>query len=108
VVCELAGLDALTEKITYYDQTSRVVKETFRKWELVSCHTARRTFITLSFAKFIPLELIMQAAGHVNAKTTLRYNQTSVARQVDVSRRAWGEEQEPPLRVAPEKVAEGG
>ncbi|WP_310394170.1 tyrosine-type recombinase/integrase [Hymenobacter sp.] len=92
VVCARAGLDALTEKITYYDQTSRVVKETFRKWELVSCHTARRTFITRSFAKLIPLELIMQAAGHANAKTTLRYNQTSVSRQVEVSRRAWDEE----------------
>lgn len=92
LVCERAGIDALTEKTTYYGQTSRPVKVALKKYMLVGCHTARRTFVTLSFAKDIPLELIMQATGHVNAKTTLRYNQKSVARQVEVSRRAWDEE----------------
>jgi integrase len=92
LVCQRAGIDELVEKITYYGQTSRPKKEVFKKYELVTCHTARRTQITLSFAKEIPLELIMMSAGHTNSKTTLRYNQNTVARQVEVSRRAWGEE----------------
>lgn len=92
LVCQRAAIDELTEKISYYGQTSRPKKEVFKKWELVSCHTARRTFITLSFSKKIPLELIMMAAGHTNAKTTLRYNQNTEARQIEVSRRAWNEE----------------
>ena len=92
LVCERAGIDELTEKTTYYGQTSRPQKEAIKKYLRVGCHTARRTFVTLSFSKEIPLELIMQATGHVNAKTTLRYNQNTVARQVEVSRRAWGEE----------------
>lgn len=91
-VCKQAGIDEPTEKITYYGQTSRPLKEVFPKYALVGCHTARRTHITLSFSKEIPLELIMMGAGHTNAKTTLRYNQNTVARQVEVSRRAWGEE----------------
>ena len=90
-ICQRASIDELTEKIRYYGQTSRPKKEVFQKWELVSCHTARRTFITLSFAKEIPLELIMMAAGHTNAKTTLRYNQNTEARQIEVSRRVWEE-----------------
>ncbi|OGX87029.1 hypothetical protein BEN47_11970 [Hymenobacter lapidarius] len=93
VVCELAGIDELTEQITYYAQTSRPHKVTKKKYLRISCHSARRTYTTLSFAKDIPLELIMQATGHVNAKTTLRYNQTTIARQVEVSRRAWGEDE---------------
>lgn len=92
LVCERAGIDELTEKTTYYGQTSRPQKEAIKKYLRVGCHTARRTFVTLSFSKEIPLELIMQATGHVNAKTTLRYNQNTVVRQVEVSRRAWGEE----------------
>lgn len=91
-VCERAGIDELTEKITYFGQTSRPKKEVFKKYELVACHTARRTFTTLSFAKDIPIDVIMQATGHRNARTTLRYNQNTVARQTEVSRRAWGEE----------------
>lgn len=91
VVCERACIDELTEKTTYYGQTSRPRKEAIKKYLRVGCHTARRTFVTLSFSKGIPLELIMQASGHVNAKTTLRYNQNTVARQVEVSRRVWDE-----------------
>lgn len=91
-ICQRAGIDELTEKVSYYGQTSRPKKEVFKKWELVSCHTARCTFITLSFSKKIPLELIMMAAGHTNAKTTLRYNQNTEARQIEVSRLAWDEE----------------
>lgn len=90
-VCRRAGIDQPTEKIVYYGQTSRPLKTTHPKYELVTCHTARRTFISHSFAKEIPLELVMMAAGHTNPKTTLRYNQNTVARQVEVSRRAWGE-----------------
>lgn len=92
-VCRRAGIDELTEKRTSYGQTSRTQKTVHPKHELVTCHTARRTFITHSFAKKIPLELVMMAAGHTNPKTTLRYNQNTVARQIEVSRQAWGEDE---------------
>ena len=92
MVCQRAGIDEPVEKITYYGQTSRPKKQVFKKYELVTCHTARRTHITHSFGIEIPLELIMLGAGHKNPKTTLRYNQNTVARQVAVNRRAWGEE----------------
>jgi len=93
IVCEKAGIDELTEQISYYSQTSRPQKQAVKKYLRITCHSARRTYTTLAFAKEIPLELIMQATGHVNAKTTLRYNQNTVARQVEVSRRAWGEDE---------------
>jgi integrase len=89
--CERAGINDLTEKITYYRQTSQPKKVAVPKHQLVSCHTARRTFTTLSLAKNIPLEVVMQATGHVNTKTTLRYNQNTTARQIEASRQAWAE-----------------
>lgn len=91
-VCERAGIDELVESITYYGQTSRPEKIAVHKYKLVSCHTARRTFTTRSLAKNIPLEVVMQATGHVNTKTTLRYNQNSIIRQIEESRKAWGDE----------------
>ena len=92
VVCERAGINELTEKITYYGQTSRPEKVAVPKYQHISCHTARRTFTTLSLAKDIPLQVVMQATGHVNTKTTLRYNENTIAQQIKASRKAWGED----------------
>lgn len=92
-VCCRAGINEPTEKMTSYAQTSRPLKTVHPKYELVTCHTARRTFITHSFARKMPLELIMMSAAHTNPKTTLRYNQNTVARQIEVSRQAWGEDE---------------
>ena len=92
VVCERAGINELTEKITYYGQTSRPEKVAVPKYQRISCHTARRTFTTLSLAKDIPLQVVMQATGHVNTRTTLRYNENTIARQIEASRKAWEED----------------
>ncbi|MBH8567331.1 tyrosine-type recombinase/integrase [Microvirga sp. STS02] len=88
----LAGVDTPTQVTRYYKQTTIEVVETKPKYELLSCHTGRRTFVTLSIARDVPTDVLMQATGHKNFKTLQRYNQTSAARQVSAMRKAWGEE----------------
>jgi integrase len=87
-----AGIDTPTEKITYYGQTSQPLRETIPKYALLGCHTGRRTFVTLSIDRDVPTDVVMQATGHRKFETLQRYNKTSAARQVEVSRRVWGEE----------------
>lgn len=89
-----AGIDTPTETIRHYAQTSQPVRETHPKHELLGCHTGRRTFVTLSIGRDAPADVVMQATGHKNYKTLQRYNQTTAKRQVSVSRRVWGEEEE--------------
>ncbi|MDB5268740.1 MAG: hypothetical protein JWP58_1780 [Hymenobacter sp.] len=94
VLARLAGINAPTEVVRYYSQTSRTVKETYQKYELVGCHTARRTYVTLSIELDAPADVVMQATGHKNHRTLQRYNKTTPSRQVAAMRKALGEEGE--------------
>lgn len=56
----------LTEKITVAEKSGsgtikRVVKE---KWELITCHTSRKTFTTLALSKGMPEAVIKSITGH--------------------------------------------
>jgi site-specific recombinase XerD len=44
-----------------------------KKWECLESHTARRTFITRSIGKGIPLNVIMGITGHTRIETLSRY-----------------------------------
>jgi integrase len=49
------------------------VQETFLKYELVSTHTARRSFATNLYLADIPSITIMKMTGHKTEKAFLRY-----------------------------------
>lgn len=61
-VCQLAGLDKPTQ-ITYYKADKRV-EEIYPKYELITTHAGRRTFICNALALGISPETIMQWTGH--------------------------------------------
>jgi hypothetical protein len=46
-------------------------------WELVSSHTGRRTYVTLSLEQGISLHHLMLSTGHTKTSTLLQYNKTS-------------------------------
>lgn len=91
---ELAAIGAPIEITRSYGQTSQSVQETYPKHELMGCHTARRTFVTLSIDQDAAADVVMQATGHKNHRTMQRYNKTTPARQVAAMRKALGEEGE--------------
>lgn len=61
-VCEMANIDTPTT-IVYYKGTKRY-EETYPKYELITFHAARRTFITQALRLGIPSEVIMKFSGH--------------------------------------------
>jgi len=67
----LAGIDTPTER-THYAGGKRHT-HTAPKYELVTTHTARRTFVTLALEAGLRPELIMKITGHKDLKSFSRY-----------------------------------
>jgi len=45
----------------------------YKKYELVSSHTCRRTFCTLKVLDKVPVPLIMKISGHTSERNSFRY-----------------------------------
>lgn len=69
--CRLAGINTLFEKVSQYD--GKLVREQLPKWAVVTTHTARRTFATISVEHGISLGIVSQILGHSSIKQTQDY-----------------------------------
>ncbi len=71
---ELARLAGINEKITlvHYKGAERI-EQTFEKWQLITTHTARRSFITNGLSLGIGSEVIRSWTGHTNDKSFAVY-----------------------------------
>ena len=67
----MAGIDTLTER-THYAGGKRHT-HTAPKYEFITTHTARRTFVTLALEDRLRPELIMKITGHKDLKSFSRY-----------------------------------
>lgn len=61
-LCKLAHIDKKIQLVQY--QGAKRIEQTFEKWELITFHAARRTFITQAFRLGMPTEVIMKFSGH--------------------------------------------
>lgn len=60
----------------YYIGTERR-QETHKFYEIISCHDARRTFVSCSLAMGIPAPVVMKATGHKDYETMKPYIETA-------------------------------
>ena len=70
-IAELAGFTAPTIKSTRVGNT--VEEKSVRRCDLISTHTARRTFITIMKNKGVPDKVIMDITGHKSLSSFHRY-----------------------------------
>ncbi|WP_354299472.1 tyrosine-type recombinase/integrase [Pedobacter sp. UYP1] len=63
----------------------------YKKYELVSVHTARKTFVTLSLERGMKAEEIMPITGHVSYPSFKRYVNVTKERAKTALLEAWGE-----------------
>lgn len=68
---ELAGIDDAFDK--YHTSGKGRVKETFKKWEQICTHTARRSFATNMYKRGLDCSMIMAVTGHTSEKVFLNY-----------------------------------
>ncbi len=86
-LCKLAGIDDPIEIIRFKGAKRHAV--IYPKHELISAHTGRKTFVTLSLAKHIPAEVVMKITGHTDYKSFKRYLHVDEERKRIEMAKAW-------------------
>ena len=61
-LCRLAGLDSEVTKTSY--KGSQRIDEKLKKWEIVSTHIGRHTFIVQALSINVPVPVVMKWTGH--------------------------------------------
>lgn len=75
ILCKECGLDAPTKGSVYKVDENKVKRKKegiYKKYELITSHTCRRSFCTNYYGK-MPTNLIMQISGHSTEKMLLTY-----------------------------------
>lgn len=87
-LCKMAEIDTLIPT------KSRNGKEKLEilipKYELISSHTARRTFITISLKLGVPPEMIMKITGHKDRVSFQKYVRFDIEESKKAIRNVWG------------------
>lgn len=86
-VCKAAEIDDLVEIKKQYGK--KVTSEMVHKWETVSSHTARFTFITLSLKSKLLPEAVMKITGHKSREKFNKYVKASGVEAIDEVRNIW-------------------
>jgi integrase len=71
IVCKLAGIETEIEKVKKIG--NNIIKTAFKKYEIISSHTARRTFCTLSLKLGMRPEDVMKISGHRSHESFTKY-----------------------------------
>ena len=71
-------------KIAEINEQINIDNKTYSKYELITCHSARRTFATNGYLSDVPVRDLMRITGHKKESTFLNYVQ--VKREVKLSR----------------------
>jgi integrase len=71
---ELGEKAEINEDVTFtLTKGGKLVSETFKKYDLITVHTARRSFATNAYLNGVPTISIMKITGHKTEKTFLKY-----------------------------------
>ncbi|GAB2856591.1 site-specific integrase [Hymenobacter ruber] len=89
-VAMLAKLNTPIEQVEY--RGSQRTSEILPKYAVISSHTGRRTFVTLSLEGGLSWETIMKATGHKDFKSFRRYIQVTPERLLADFAQVWGKE----------------
>ena len=68
---QMAGLDEPT-RIVYF-KGDRRIDEYYPKWQLLTTHCARRTFVVTALQLGIPVEVIIRWTGHASYEAMKPY-----------------------------------
>jgi site-specific recombinase XerD len=74
-VAQLAGINSSVTLKRYSGK--RLIEIKKPKYEFISSHCARRSFVTLLLEKGVPPTTIMKITGHTDLKTLMKYESTS-------------------------------
>ncbi len=87
-LCKLATINDQVQIVRY--QGAKRIEKTYPKYELISAHTGRKTFATLSLEKGANAEEVMSMTGHRSYNSFKRYVKITEERKKLVMQKAWG------------------
>lgn len=100
-VCKLAKINQMCKGAIYIVDPSKKGKKektpqrkvigNYQKWQLISTHTARRTFATIHYGK-LPTPIIMSVTGHTTEKMLLAYIRKTPKDNAQVLQDYWKKE----------------
>lgn len=85
---KLAEINDPVEIVRY--RGAKKMVNVYPKYELISAHTGRKTFATLSLEKGIPAETVMSITGHKSYASFQRYVKVTEDRKRNEMAKAWG------------------
>jgi len=86
-ICQLIGISERIQIVRY--KGAQRIEETLPKYSLISAHTGRRTFVTLSLEKGMNAEEVKSITGHKDYKSFSRYVKVTENRKKLVMQKAW-------------------
>jgi len=86
-ICKIAEIETPIQTVHYVG--NKRIEEKKLKWELVSSHTARRTFITLSLKRGVMPEMVAAISSHRSRKSFQRYVKVTSEESVKAVGQVW-------------------
>lgn len=86
-ICKMVGINEPIQKGMTKGGT-RIIT-TLQKWELVSTHTARRSFATNAYLRGIPAQTIMKITGHKSIRVFEKYIKLDAPQHAALFRQLW-------------------
>lgn len=86
-ICQIVGINDCIEIIRY--KGAKRIEETLPKYSLITAHTGRRTFVTLSLEKGMNAEEVKSITGHKDYKSFSRYVKVTEKRKILVMQKTW-------------------
>lgn len=85
--CEQVGFTAPIQKTSFIGNER--IEESIPKYKMISTHTARRTFITLSLEKGMRPDIVMSITGHKSYSSFKKYIKLSKRIREEEMNKAW-------------------
>lgn len=99
-LCKKAEIDS---KVRITEQRgNQTIEAEYKKYELISTHTARRTFITLSLTKGMNPQIVMSITGHKSYSSFKKYVNLVTTDKQKALKETWGKT---PLKLVDMKTA---
>jgi integrase len=96
-LCKLAEINRTIEIVRFYG--NKRVTNTYPKYELISFHNSRKTFVTLSLERGMSAEEVMTISGHETYASFKKYVKVTETRKKVVMLKAWGAPKERNLKA---------
>jgi len=88
-VCVIAEINEPIEIVRYNGKEP--IRTIYPKHDLISTHTGRKTFCTLSIERGVDRDTVMKCSGHKSHQSFDRYVNFSRQRKIDEMNKSWGE-----------------